>query len=106
MEREELAAWLRLALTARIGGATARRLLAAFGLPQQIFEQPDAALGVLLDAAQLRELRAAPPDLEAHVDRTLAWLAEAPGRRRVCTLGDPDYPATPVLDYFLTKVFG
>ena len=92
MQREELAAWLRLALTAQIGGATARRLLAAFGLPQGIFEQPDAALGELLTASQLRELRAYPSALEAQIERTLVWLSEAPERRRVCTLGDPDYP--------------
>ncbi len=37
MERDELAAWLRLALTPGVGPTAARRLLAAFGLPQQVF---------------------------------------------------------------------
>jgi DNA processing protein len=93
VEREELAAWLRLALSEQIGPATARRLLAAFGLPQGIFGQPEAALGELLNATQLRGLRTVPPQLEAQLERTLAWLAQAPARRRVCTLGDPAYPA-------------
>jgi hypothetical protein len=34
VERDELAAWLRLTLTPGVGNATVRKLLAAFGLPQ------------------------------------------------------------------------
>jgi DNA processing protein len=33
MERDELAAWLRLDLSAGFGNIAARRLLAAFGMP-------------------------------------------------------------------------
>ena len=36
MERDELAAWLRLSLTPGVGNLSARRLLAAFGLPADI----------------------------------------------------------------------
>jgi DNA processing protein len=39
MEREELGSWLRLTLTPGVGNETARRLLAAFGLPQAVFRQ-------------------------------------------------------------------
>ena len=43
MQRDELAAWLRLALTPGVGNGAARRLLAAFGLPADIFAQSEAA---------------------------------------------------------------
>ena len=43
MPREELAAWLRLMLTPGVGTESARKLLAAFGLPQDIFEHDPAA---------------------------------------------------------------
>jgi DNA processing protein len=92
VEREELAAWLRLALAPQIGSGTARRLLAAFGLPQAIFEQTETALGGILGAAQVRGLLAGPPNLEAQTALTWDWLAADPAHRRVCTLGDPEYP--------------
>jgi DNA processing protein len=41
LERDELAAWLRLTLTPGVGNATARKLLAAFGLPQAVFAQTE-----------------------------------------------------------------
>ena len=44
MQRDELAAWLRLALTPGVGNGAARRLLAAFGLPQQVFMAGRTAL--------------------------------------------------------------
>ncbi|HEX5736966.1 MAG TPA: DNA-protecting protein DprA, partial [Hydrogenophaga sp.] len=39
MNGEELAAWLRLLLTPGVGTDSARKLLAAFGLPEAIFGQ-------------------------------------------------------------------
>ena len=44
MVSAELGAWLRLLLTRGVGNEAARRLLAAFGSPEAIFEQPAAAL--------------------------------------------------------------
>ena len=92
MERAELAAWLRLALTPGIGNQAARRLLAAFGLPDNLFAQSEAALtsvvGPALAAALLRE----PPGWPALVDTTLAWLQDD-AAREVITLADPAYPA-------------
>lgn len=93
MDRAELAAWLRLLLVPDLGAATARRLLAAFGLPQQVFEQDPAALAQLVTGAHVRALRSIPADLDARVDATLDWIAAAPRERRVVTLGDPRYPA-------------
>ena len=44
MDRPELEAWLRLTLTPGVGSDSARRLLAAFGLPPHVFDQTSAAL--------------------------------------------------------------
>lgn len=93
MEREELAAWLRLALTPDIGRGTARRLLAAFGLPQQLLGQPAEALSALLSPQQVRALQAPPPGWAAVADTTWAWLEQGAGTRHVLTLADPAYPA-------------
>lgn len=95
MERDELAAWLRLVLTPRIGTDTARRLLAAFGLPQAVFTQPAEALGQLATPAQAQALRAEPEALAAQLEATWQWLRQAGTavERRVLTLADDDYPA-------------
>ena len=94
MERDELAAWLRLALTPGVGRATARRLLAAFGLPQQVFLQDEQALGAVASAAQVRSLLAEPPDWARQVEVTWTWLEQgrADGSRRLVTLADAAYP--------------
>jgi DNA processing protein len=92
MERDELAAWLRLTLT--VGNATARRLLAAFGLPQGVFSQSEAALGQLISPAQSSALHSEPESMPALLEATWQWLqgTETAGRRRILTLADPDYP--------------
>src|SRR6218665_1311089 len=61
MDREELAAWLRLTVTAGVGNGAARRLLACFGMPQAIFAQSAAALQQCVSDAQARALCAVPP---------------------------------------------
>jgi DNA processing protein len=94
MNRDELTAWLRLLLTPRIGPATARQLLATFGLPQRVFEA--AAQELPLTPRQAQALRDPPAGLADLVATTEAWLAD--GRtdtgvsRRLVTLADPDYP--------------
>lgn len=92
MEREELAGWLRLYLTPGVGNLSARKLLATFGLPAQIFEQPELALTQVVSASQAAALLAAPPDWPALLETTWIWLEAAPAERRVLTLGDPCYP--------------
>jgi DNA processing protein len=92
MERDELAAWLRLALTTGVGPHAVRRLLAAFALPQNIFRQDTDALRAAVPGLRAEALRRVPEGLDAHVDATLAWVAEAPGMRAVLSLGDPEYP--------------
>ena len=92
IEREELAAWLRLLETPGIGRGTARRLLAGFGSPQAVFEASPAEWCEVAGATAGR--LAPPPDtLQELVRATHAWLnsaADAP--RHVITLGDPPYP--------------
>ncbi|TXT36517.1 MAG: DNA processing protein [Comamonadaceae bacterium] len=65
MDRDELAAWLRLTLTPGVGNSSARKLLAAFGLPQAVFEQSASALAQVLSSPQVSALRSMPPELEA-----------------------------------------
>jgi DNA processing protein len=95
MERDELAAWLRLALTPRIGNDTARRLLAAFGLPAAVFEQPAAAMEQLASPAQAQALRSEPESLASQLESTWQWLQQATEgiERRILTLADSDYPS-------------
>ena len=96
MERDELAAWLRLTLTPGIGNESARKLLAAFGLPQAIFRQAVSALVQVVSPAQAEGLRHEPPELAAQLARTWAWLQDAPDpllQRQILTLADPAYPA-------------
>lgn len=87
----ELAAWLRLTETPGVGPVAARQLLAAFGLPQDIFAQPYSALARVLPERQARALLAAPDEaLAALIERTVAWANE-PGNA-VFTLADRGYP--------------
>jgi DNA processing protein len=92
LDRDELSAWLRLELTPGVGPSTARKLMAAFGLPEAIFDQPTAALQRLAPPALVAALRQAPDALPALLDTTWAWLHDSPGRH-VLTLADADYPA-------------
>lgn len=97
MEREELAGWLRLSLTRGVGNSTARKLLAAFGLPGAIFAQPATALRQVASLAQTAALLEEPAELAALLDCTWSWLSEAPpqgAQRRVVVLGDKHYPAS------------
>ncbi len=94
MERDELASWLRLTLTPGIGNQTARKLLAAFGLPEAIFSQSPSALLQVVTPAQADALREEPPELPAQLEATWQWLQNPEGSapRRILALGDADYP--------------
>ena len=101
MERDELSGWLRLTLTPGVGNATARKLLAAFGLPQTIFTQTTTALSQVVGPLQASELHREPPGLAALLETTWQWLsindapAPSPGTpfRRILVLSDAAYPA-------------
>ncbi len=94
MTRDELALWLRLSAADGIGHLSARRLLAAFGLPEQIFTQSREALGQVLSSAQARTLLEPNAQLPALIQATLAWLEAAPPGtlRKIVCLADADYP--------------
>lgn len=92
MNHYELSAWLRLLLTPGIGRLTARKLLAAFGLPTAILEQKADALSNLLSSAQVAALLTEPAELASQLDATWQWLGAEPSTRRVLALGDDLYP--------------
>ena len=87
IDKEGLAAWLRLTLTPGIGGETQRKLLAAFGLPEAIFAAGRLAARAVVGerADQLFDF-----DPSEAVDRSIAW-AEQPGQH-ILTLADSGYP--------------
>lgn len=84
--------WLRLKLTPGVGDASARKLLAAFGLPPAIFVQPRAALAAVVGPALAERLLTEPEGWRERCEQTRCWLA-GDARRQLLTLGDPDYPA-------------
>ncbi len=100
MDREELAVWLRLTLTLGVGNETARKLLAAFGLPENIFRQSAAALLQVVSPTQATAIKATPPELDKLLEATWNWLQGRPENdpkaphRRIVTLGDAHYPAS------------
>ena len=95
MPRDELAAWLRLTLADGVGNITARKLLAAFGLPDAVFDQTPTALQYFVSRAQAQALKTLPTGLDALTQATLDWL-EGTQRdgvvRTIVTLADPLYP--------------
>lgn len=88
--REERAAWLRLVLTPGVGPATARDLLAAIGLPEDILAGDRTALSRVVGRQVAGALLAGSAWREQAVERALRW-AESPDNRLVSLL-DPDYP--------------
>ena len=115
MERDELAGWLRLSLTSSVGNETARKLLAAFGLPQDIFAQTAVALGQVVSQQTAALLLTEPAGFAEQLEKTWQWLSASgssgvgmagdmqpqptsqspsPPQRRVLTLGDAQYPAS------------
>lgn len=92
MERAELAAWLRLQLTPGVGNIGARKLLTAFGLPQNVFDASSASLRQVVSAQQCSALQQTPAQWSELVDATWTWLQAQPQTHRVLALGDTAYP--------------
>lgn len=87
----ELAQWIRLDQTPGVGPDTARKLLNAFGLPEDIFATSFSTLQTVVSDRVAHALIAPPSDdTKALIDKTITW-AEQPGNR-VLTLADADYP--------------
>ncbi len=94
IERDELAAWLRLLHTPGVGRESARKLLSAFGSPEAVLAASGSARRQVVGTRLATALDAAPESWPALVDTTWHWLqAEADAPRSVVTLGDPHYPA-------------
>lgn len=91
--RQALGHWLRLTLTPGIGQETARRLLGAFGDPENLWQEPMSRLRQVASAAQSQALQREPEGWAALLDSTWQWLQADPAQRAVVTLGDADYPA-------------
>jgi len=84
----ELAAWIKLSLAPGLGGQSLRRLLTAFGLPQQVLAAGRGALARIVSAEIAARILS---DLDSPaVDAALEWAA-ADGHA-VLTLADGDYP--------------
>ena len=89
---EELCAWLRLSLEPGLAPAQARQLLAACGLPPQIFKSSAHTLSKHIPGDMASQLNhAASEEVQAQIDQTLDWLKQE--GRHVLTLADPSYPA-------------
>jgi len=95
MDKDELRAWLRLSMTEGVGNDAARRLLACFGSPQAVFEQPDSALRQVVSPTQAHALRTTPNELAVQCVRTNQWLKHSPEtyHHALWTLGDAHYPS-------------
>ena len=89
MQRDaELAAWIKLSLVPGLGGQGLRKLLAAFGLPQQVLRSSRGALATVV-SAEIAERMLSDLDSDA-IGAALDWAAvEGQG---VVTLADGDYP--------------
>ena len=94
IERDELAAWLRLLETPGVGRETARQLLAHFGSPQSIFEASVSDRRECVGPTLAVALDSASEGFDALLDTASHWLqggtAEVP--RDIIPLGDPRYP--------------
>ena len=87
-----IAHWLRLGLISGVGDSTIRKLLGAFGLPEQVFAASRTEVAAVVGETQAERVRGAVGNREVAdaVEHALRWL-EAPGNH-VVTLADPDYP--------------
>lgn len=88
---QELAQWIRLAETPGVGAETARKLLSAFGLPENIFNTDFSALQQVVSDRVAQALTAPLTDhTRAQIDKTQEWASQA--GNRVLTLADVNYP--------------
>jgi DNA processing protein len=100
IERDDLAAWLRLLETPGVGRTAARRLLAAFGSCAGVFDAHPGAWRDVVPAAVAQALGTPPDGWPALLEATWAWLQAAPtpaddaeAPRAVVCLGDDAYPS-------------
>ncbi|MBX3608403.1 MAG: DNA-processing protein DprA [Hydrogenophaga sp.] len=92
MPRDELAAWLRLLLTPGLGRATTRRLLAAFGLPQAVWDQSESTWATVVGGPLAATMTREPEGFEAAVEAHARWL-DVDEAHHLVTLGDARFPS-------------
>ena len=92
----DLSAWLRLLRAPGIGHDAARRLLAACGSPEAVFNAPLVTLRELIGEPLAGALTTTPERHAEQLTATNAWL-DADPTHYVLTLGDASYPA-PLLE--------
>jgi len=83
-----LAGWLQLTLTPGLTSSVLRRLLADFGLPEQILALPRSRLGAYASAEVWETVFS--DGVADSVTRTLTWAGEA--GHAIVTLADAGYP--------------
>lgn len=88
--RDTCASWLRLVLTPGIGPGTVRRLLDAFGLPEDVLAAGSSKLSAVLGPPKAQALLGHDPAREVAIDAALQW-ADGDDCHLVC-LDDPRYP--------------
>ena len=95
IDRDELAAWLRLVETPGVGRESVRHLLRQFGSPQAAIGASAQARRAVVAAPVATALGTEPPGFAALLASTLAWLDAASSEARdVVCLGDPRFPQT------------
>ncbi|MET0382551.1 MAG: DNA-protecting protein DprA, partial [Burkholderiaceae bacterium] len=87
---------MRLIETPGLGRAGARRLMAAFGSPENVLGAGEAALSEVVNRASVRALLAPDALRDSLPALTWRWLETAPAHcaRDVIALGDARYPAS------------
>lgn len=87
-----LADWLRLGLIPGVGDVATRKVLAAFGLPENVFASSLTDLARAVGETQAARILAARHEagISAQVDCALSWLEAA--ENHLVTLADSDYP--------------
>ncbi|HRA81087.1 MAG TPA: DNA-processing protein DprA, partial [Thauera sp.] len=86
----DLIDWLRLSAVPGLGAERQRSLLAAFGLPRQVFAAGRAAVASVIGHAAADALLTAPK--QEWIEAAQAWVEE-PGNH-ILTLADEAYPRT------------
>jgi len=87
-----ITSWIRLTSTEGIGCEAARKLLTAFGLPDQIFSTSFTALRQVVSERQATALTSPPSEATLTlIERTIKWCTEK--NNYFITLADQHYPA-------------
>jgi DNA processing protein len=89
---DDLDVWLRLLRTPGVGRSNARKLLAACGSPQGVFDAGSTTWRALVEPAVASALASPPERHDEQLAATRAWLA-ADALRHVIVLADDAYPA-------------